>query len=54
MNVRSSDAKVDILKRGKRLKGKSVANHINIHLSEDAPISIRVAKFKFSIQVQIT
>ena len=44
VNVRSTDAKVDILKRGKRLKGKLVANHINIHLSDDAPISIRVAR----------
>ena len=32
VNFRSSDAKVDILKRDKRLEGKSVAKHINIHL----------------------
>ena len=55
VNVRSTDAKVDILKRGKRLKGKLVANHINIHLSDDAPISIRVARKKlFAMKDKLT
>lgn len=50
VDVGSRDAKVSVLKNGKKLKGKVIGHHRNVSVSDDAPISVREARRKLYVK----
>jgi len=46
VNVKNRGNKIEILKNGKKLKGRNIANQGNIYVSDDAPFSVREARKK--------
>ena len=46
VNVKNRGNKIVILKNGKKLRGRKIANQPNIYVSDDAPLSMREARKK--------
>ena len=44
VNVENRQNKIEILKNGKKLKGRKVENQVDIYLSYDTAFSVREAK----------
>ena len=44
VNVENRQNKIEILKNGKKLKGRKVENQVDIYLSYDTTFSVREAK----------